>query len=1636
MRMRDGASFSLPIDFHDTSRRSQGDWTMGSGTPQRPPSGAHQGQPAPTPIAEREPQTAVAPLNTIAKEDIAAASKVVDEWLRSFTGGYVTLDRLTTVLGSIPIVGNVMALVDVFLDIVTILEKRSTDAVTRFLNWASLGINLIGLIPAPPTMAAARMSLRPTLHLVKQELMHGARNLGETIVTTLVGHLNASIVGELETFIDGAIARLSGILEDCARLSDSILDNLIGILQRVLGGQDLLTIAKPGAAETNDYDPKTQSTWSGMWRRAVKYSEGTAKRAANYAARKAAGYLPESVRVKVNEVIASLSTLKVDFRKQLTDLASQELEGSIMWLLRKLLAAIAQRKSLRAAIVSPGAGAEATKNRADTRVEHLRVQAPVNGDPGCKNCPVSGASVPSASKFAISLATGCESFTHVDFTLAAPLPITWARIYRSNLGAFDQGSLGARWLTPYSTRVDIATPAQGPRAGQLSLIYHGADGRSHAYPLLAVGQGHRDAIEEVTLTRLSETLLTVDFGKPVSAGEAGDWREVYELVNTVARKVSTQGRQNFRLVALHAGKEAVVGLRYDHVIAATGEQVLSDIISKQGGLTIAHVGTRPDAQSGLITSLWEIKGGQVVRQLAAYAHDAEGDLVSAQDENGGSWSYSYSHHLVTRYTDRTGRGMNLEYNGTGADAKAVREWSDDGSFALKLEWDRNIRLTYATDALGGETWYYYDILGYTYRIVHPDKRQEWFFRDEAKNITRHVHTDGSTDDFSYDADGNLRTHTRADGSQVHLAHDKRGRMTGLRDAEGGVWKRDYDADGNLVEEIDPLGHKTEYAYDKAGRPLRITDARGGVKTLAYTYAGQLASHTDCSGKTTRWEYDEQGRLVKATDAMGQSTRYRYTGANGQRQATTATNASHPGQLEEITLPDNTSEYFVHDAEGRLLAHTDALGRRTSYDYTRSGLVSERTDAAGHTLKYRWDLLGRLSELHNENGSRYDFRYDPVGRLLEETGFDRKITRYRHEESTGVLSEVVEGEHTTLLQFDPIGRLSERQAGGGAESFAYDRNGRLIEARNSDAKLQWFYDPAGNLTREHQHYVEGARTAVWQHRYDELNQRIATIRPDGHLTQWLTYGSGHVHGLLIDGQDILGFERDNLHREIAREQANGLIQKQNYDPAGRLLEQQISQTRRGALEPIGIRRSYQYDKVGQLIAIGDSRRGNLRYRYDPVGRLLEANSRLGRETFAFDPAGNIGDSSSDVEGGAQPAGRTTNRVAVRSGGDGRSMVGKLMDNLLKDYAGTHYQWDERGNLIERSRNGEKTVFTWDGYNRMRSAEAFGEITRFSYDPLGRRIAKRTRHACTLFGWDGDTLAFESTQSTEGRQEHVWRGDSVHYIHEPGSFVPLVQIRQARAVALSQTTDVKALMADNGGRYDIEQDPLWNGEQSQTPAPFVKEEIAFYQCDHLGTPQELTDHEGRVAWSASYKAWGEARQAISEAGRKAGFRNPIRFQGQYWDEETGLHYNRYRYYDPHSGRFISSDPIKILGGLNVFAYAKNSINHIDPLGLATTPATITASEITDKTRSEIRALAAAKGLTSTGQPDSSGLPRKWKCPCTGNQRLRLDRGHIDQQTGLPYNDPKAAVDHVHAYQPDGVTKIFSPVDGNAHFPTKGS
>ena len=120
---------------------------------------------------KREPQVAVVPLDQIQVEDVGLGAANVDAWLQEISGGVVTLERIKTVAGGLPVVGNIMALVDALSDIVRLATGEKRDP----LDWVSLGINLIGMIPIPPGMAAARMTLRPMLFLVRQEMRQAGK---------------------------------------------------------------------------------------------------------------------------------------------------------------------------------------------------------------------------------------------------------------------------------------------------------------------------------------------------------------------------------------------------------------------------------------------------------------------------------------------------------------------------------------------------------------------------------------------------------------------------------------------------------------------------------------------------------------------------------------------------------------------------------------------------------------------------------------------------------------------------------------------------------------------------------------------------------------------------------------------------------------------------------------------------------------------------------------------------------------------------------------------------------------------------------------------------------------------------------------------------------------------------------------------------------------------------------------------------------------------------------------------------------------------------------------------------------------------------------------------------------------------
>ncbi|WP_269765456.1 RHS repeat-associated core domain-containing protein [Burkholderia ubonensis] len=1414
----------------------------------------------------------VSPIMKITEADAKAGIDVFDKWLIKVSGGGVNVGRLKMVAENVPVLANVFAAVDAVLDVKAMIEHG--DKPIDAFDWVNLGLDLIGVVPLPPGTAEIRMGARPVLKLIRQEIVKSGKAVGDAalqvlrdaIIAAIIANVQERYAGEIEKFLKVMRDGLKEVLDHCAKF--------IGDLMKAIA--DLFAHAAGKKYEVGHNVKSAGSHLKGAGEAIVAY-DGR-KVLSNFGGFltdiwKVEGKAVINVATSVGELIDSNSTKKLqlfadDIYKRIPTIQKRirELDGNdagkIGWLITIGEDGMRSWRKRNPKPHSTGVQAHGTtkvvEQKAEHRLEALRAttEAQLPGGAQCKRkCPPVK-TPPERTKRSIGFAFGDEWIAHDDFTIDGPLPIAWQRTYRSFFAANDErGELGARWITPYTTRIDIVDS---------KLVYHDAEGRSLDYPLLAAGSAHDDLAEDLTLLRLDDRWLTLTRGHTLL--------EAYERHGNVFRLAFIKDR---------AGNQ--VTLDY-------GEQGrLYRLITPH-----AQVAFRHDAHGRIIEIAHHNAQGERLGTLATYEYDRDNDLIAAADRYGNRREYRYRDHLVTRYTDRTGRGVNLEWSGVGPTAKCVREYADDGSDEVRLAWHPDFRMVSVTDALGNVTHHYYDVKGFSFRVIHPDGSEEWMYRDANDNLVQFIHRDGTVEHLSYDARGNFVRHQRADGSVVEMAYDEKAQLVRVTDPLGHPWLREYDDAGNVVAQIDPLGRKTEFAYDGKGLVTQIKDAKGGAKSLKYDEAGRLTSYTDCSGKTTQWTYDGQGRLVATKDPAGGTTTFRY-GVNGQ--------------LVELVSPAGR-EQLNYDAEGRLLTRTDPLSRMTRYGYDAAGRINIRTDALGQVLSYRYDRLGRLVALTDPNHATYAFQYDAAGRLIEEIDFDGRATRYAYDEASSRLESVDEAGLVVRMSHDRGGRLNGRSVEDQEERFAYDPLGRLIEASNRYSRIHRFFDPVGNLVREHHAYdVFGERRSfVWHHDYDELGNRIRTVRPDGHTIDWLTYGSGHVHGMMLDGKELVQIERDDLHRETLRTLASKVDQRTVYDPAGRLLQRTVQ--RANAPAPLAERR-YRYDGSGQLTQIEDSRRGLTDYRYDPVGRLIESIGPAGKERFAFDPASNI------VDPGHPETARTATRSSpVRPESTLPAEVPKVLGNLLKRYAGQRFEYDARGNLVHRLSPAGEQHYEWDAFNRLRAARveeaSRRSASRYYYDALGRRIAKEVDGERTTFGWDGDRLAYES--ETQG---------STHYVYEADSFVPLAQYASAPVAGIETPARTEA------DRYTPEEDPL-----QRVPERVGEAHAFYYHCDQIGTPLLMTDELGDVVWEASYKAWGEAREVIARASKAAGItpRNLLRFQGQQVDEETGLAYNRNRYYDPYSGRFVSKDPIGLAGGINVYQYAPNPTGWVDPLGLS--------------------------------------------------------------------------------------------------------
>ncbi len=430
------------------------------------------------------------------------------------------------------------------------------------------------------------------------------------------------------------------------------------------------------------------------------------------------------------------------------------------------------------------------------------------------------------------------------------------------------------------------------------------------------------------------------------------------------------------------------------------------------------------------------------------------------------------------------------------------------------------------------------------------------------------------------------------------------------------------------------------------------------------------------------------------------------------------------------------------------------------------------------------------------------------------------------------------------------------------------------------EIQFSYDQYGQLTQ----VDDGAWPLTFE--YDTAGNLLAEhqgwassyFKHDamGRLAHWqLPDGNKlayhYLHGEL-SGIDLNG-------AELTRHQMVGGLEMRRSQGA---LTQQYEYDEQGRLTALRLQRGkqvarerrYGYDRTGNLLQINDSVQGEQHYRYDPLDRLLEVRGEL-TERFLHDPAGNL---LSQTLGSQFDGARTQGNRLLFSGD-------------------RHFEYDEFGRLaIERRGKGQSLVtrYHYDCQHQLIRAELpDGTTARYDYDAFGRRIRKTVSGAkgelVTEFLWQANNLIAESSYQL-GNDKHRTDEQYRSFIYEPGSFKPLVQLE---------------------------------GEGQDA-------EVFHYQLDHLGTPLALTRDNGATAWQVRYRAYGNVwREETAEVA------TPLRFQGQYFDAETGLHYNRHRYYQPETGRFITPDPIGLAGGLNNYQYAPNPTGWVDPLGLSNVP-----------------------------------------------------------------------------------------------------
>ncbi|MDE9474428.1 DUF6531 domain-containing protein [Xenorhabdus bovienii] len=891
---------------------------------------------------------------------------------------------------------------------------------------------------------------------------------------------------------------------------------------------------------------------------------------------------------------------------------------------------------------------------------------------------------------------------------------------------------------------------------------------------------------------------------------------------------------------------------------------------------------------------------QIQQRLLTCHYDQYGYLAECDAfQQNHLWHEYTAQGYMTRWHDTDKTDFYIHYDERG---RVVSTHSSEGYWADHFIYDDEARVTTYLDAEGGKNLFYYNQNNRVIREVDPlgrETRTQWRYNQKVWEIDPL----GGYTTFDYNHDGALTEMVLPTGDAFYYDYDEHGQLIEAILPTGDIWRFHHDQQGNLAAVTNPQGHKEEYQYGTHGELRQHLLPDGRQWHYAYDEHQRLAAIMTPDGQTTGLELDELGRLRRITNALKQESRYRYSNVH----------ASLNGSVTEVELSDGVTQHMEYDSERRIAAVTDGEGHTTRYSYGAFDLLTHVTRPDGTTLHFGYDRLTRFCSVTASTGETYRYERDAAGQIIREIDFTGRTIDYQYDALGRRVQAHYPDNHLLCWHYSTAGLVTRQeiwhQDGDRLElkaSTTYEYNARhqLIRAVNDDAVVEYEYDAVGLPVCER---INGREiTREW----NSLTGQITTETVGDHALHFGYSVMGGLNHFQFNQHTPLTLSHDALGRETVRESAEGFILASRYTTTGLLAHQSAGRATALFRETLAqndphfppqataVNRSWQYDRAYSVRVIDDGIWGQTRYRYNQNDQIVSAtfNGRLPyEEQFGYDANGNLNQHLSvDARGAVEQI-------------EQRQQAGRVVKR-----GNVSYRYDDNGRQVEKTEHHDGFRpqiwrYRWDSQNQLTHCETpDGSRWHYRYDAFGRRIRKLKVHDGKLtaanlqrwldgkpdtitgydYLWSGNQLVEETPLYVDGSLAH---DRSIRWLYEPGAFTP-------------------------SARYE-------------------KSKLHYIVSDHQGTPREILSEAGKLVWANRLTTWGKAERMPLLAANDEDYHVScnLRFAGQYEDEENGLYYNRFRYYDRDTGQYLTPDPIGLVEGINLYGYVYNPLTWIDPFGL---------------------------------------------------------------------------------------------------------